>query len=38
MGELAGAVPPLLARYPPPEALTRWLDRLIEYAGVNGVP
>jgi AcrR family transcriptional regulator len=35
MGELAGAVPPLLARHPPLDALTRWLDRLIEYARVK---
>jgi len=35
MGELAGAVPPLLAEYPPLNALTRWLDRLIEYARVK---
>ena len=35
MGELAGAVPPLLAEYPPLDALTRWLDRLIEYARVK---
>jgi AcrR family transcriptional regulator len=35
MDELAGAVPPLLADHPPLEALTRWLDRLIEYARVK---
>ena len=35
MGDLADAVPPLLARYPPLEALTHWLDRLIEYARVK---
>ena len=35
MGDLAAAVPPLLARYPPLEALTHWLDRLIEYARVK---
>ena len=35
MGELAGAVPPLLVRYPPLDALTRWLDRLIECARVK---
>src|ERR1700728_188698 len=35
LGELAGAVPPLLAGHPPLDALTRWLDRLIEYARVK---
>ena len=35
MGDLAAAVPPLLARYPPLDALTRWLDRLLEYARVK---
>ena len=35
MGDLADAVPPLLALYPPLEALTHWLDRLIEYARVK---
>jgi hypothetical protein len=35
MGELVDAVPPLLDRYPPLDALTRWLDRLIEYARVK---
>jgi hypothetical protein len=35
MGELAGAVPALLAEHPPLDALTRWLDRLIEYARVK---
>jgi AcrR family transcriptional regulator len=35
MDELADAVPPLLARCPPLDALTRWLDRLIEYAQVK---
>jgi AcrR family transcriptional regulator len=35
MGELADAVPVLLAEYPPLAALTRWLDRLIEYARVK---
>ena len=34
-GELVDAVPPLLAEYPPLDALTRWLDRLIEYARVK---
>jgi len=28
---------PLLARYPPLDALTHWLDRLIEYARVTEV-
>ena len=32
---MASAVPPLLARYPPLDALTRELDRLIEYARVK---
>jgi AcrR family transcriptional regulator len=35
MGELVDAVPPLLAEYPPLDALIRWLDRLIEYARVK---
>jgi AcrR family transcriptional regulator len=35
MGELVGAVPALLAEHPPLEALTRWLDRLIDYARVK---
>jgi AcrR family transcriptional regulator len=35
MGELADAVPPLLAGHPPLNALSRWLDRLIEYARVK---
>lgn len=33
--ELVDAVPPLLAEHPPLDALTRWLDRLIEYARVK---
>jgi AcrR family transcriptional regulator len=35
MDELVDAVPPLLAEYPPLDALVRWLDRLIEYARVK---
>ena len=35
MGELADAVPSLLAQHPPLDALTRWLDRLIAYARVK---
>ncbi len=35
IGELVDAVPPLLADYPPLDALTRWLDRLVEYARVK---
>ena len=35
MGELADTATALLARYPPLEALTRWLDRLVEYARVK---
>ena len=32
---MVDAVPPLLAEYPPLDALIRWLDRLIEYARVK---
>jgi AcrR family transcriptional regulator len=35
IGELVDAVPPLLAEHPPLDALTRWLDRLVEYARVK---
>jgi AcrR family transcriptional regulator len=35
MGELVDAVPALLAEHPPLDALTRWLDRLVEYARVK---
>ncbi len=35
MGELVDAVPSLLAEHPPLDALTRWLDRLVEYARVK---
>jgi AcrR family transcriptional regulator len=35
LGELVDAVPALLAEQPPLAALTRWLDRLIEYARVK---
>jgi AcrR family transcriptional regulator len=35
MGELVDAVPALLVEHPPLEALTRWLDRLLEYARVK---
>ena len=35
MGELVDAVPPLLAEHPPLAALSRWLDRLLEYARVK---
>jgi AcrR family transcriptional regulator len=35
MGELVDAVPALLAEHSPLDALTRWLDRLVEYARVK---
>ena len=35
MDELVNAVPDLLAEHPPLDALTRWLDRLVEYARVK---
>jgi AcrR family transcriptional regulator len=35
IGELVDAVPTLLAEHPPLVALTRWLDRLVEYARVK---
>jgi AcrR family transcriptional regulator len=35
MGELVDAVPALLVEHPPLDALTRWLDRLLEYARVK---
>lgn len=35
MGELVDAVPALLSEHPPLEALSRWLDRLVEYARVK---
>lgn len=35
MGELVDAVPALLVEHPPLDALTRWLDRLVEYARVK---
>ena len=35
MGELVDAVPALLAVHRPLEALTRWLDRLVDYARVK---
>jgi AcrR family transcriptional regulator len=35
MGELVDAVPALLAEHPPLDALTLWLDRLVEYARVK---
>lgn len=33
--QLVDAVAPLLAEHPPLQALTRWLDRLVEYARVK---
>jgi AcrR family transcriptional regulator len=35
IGELVDAVPALLAEHAPLDALTRWLDRLVEYARVK---
>jgi AcrR family transcriptional regulator len=35
MGDLVDAVPALLVEHSPLDALTRWLDRLIEYARVK---
>jgi AcrR family transcriptional regulator len=35
IAELADAVPALLAEHPPLDALTLWLDRLVEYARVK---
>ncbi|WP_261566637.1 TetR/AcrR family transcriptional regulator [Frankia gtarii] len=35
MGELVDAAAALLVEHPPLEALTRWLDRLVEYARVK---
>jgi AcrR family transcriptional regulator len=35
IGELVDAVPALLAEHPPLAALTRWLDRLLEYVRVK---
>jgi AcrR family transcriptional regulator len=35
MGELVGAVPALLSEHPPLDALTQWLQRLVEYARVK---
>jgi AcrR family transcriptional regulator len=35
MGELVDAVPALLVEHPPLTALSRWLDRLLEYAKVK---
>jgi AcrR family transcriptional regulator len=35
LGELVDAVPALLADHPPLAALTRWIDRLIEYARIK---
>lgn len=35
MSELVDAVPALLNQHPPLEALSRWLDRLVEYARVK---
>jgi AcrR family transcriptional regulator len=35
IGQLVDAVPPLLANHAPLEALTRWLDRLVDYVRVK---
>lgn len=35
LAQLVDAVPPLLAEHPPLRALTRWLQRLVEYARVK---
>jgi AcrR family transcriptional regulator len=35
MGELVDAVPALLVKHPPLDALARWLDRLVEYARIK---
>lgn len=35
MGELVGVIPTLLAEHLPLEALSRWLDRVVQYARVK---
>ena len=35
LGELVDAVPTLLAEHPPLDALTRWLEQVVDYARVK---